>query len=392
MFQNANILNMPVRNENLIETSIMRTIRNACSKYSACLSFLFCFIILSVGFFPINSFSQTRVHAYQPGVTATGITYFLPITKLRISVTAKRTIYKPGEYHDFATLYLRLNNVAENTYSTWEINSIKIEPYGVANKEQAYSIEFKKKSIAPLVGLAPDGRLLSINTAAPDETPLTMPSVTPGKADAENGTDFMTAEILSAGNRAKMAELAAGEIYDIRENRALLSKGQADFMPKDGEQLRLMLESLDKQEAGLLSLFKGTYSEETHVFVFDYTTNNETTADLLFRFSKHYGIVENDDLGGTPYYISVIDNRSLPTEVAEPGKAMKGVEKDVRYIVPGSAQIKIFNNNGRALVDTNIQMAQFGRVEYLGGELLRKDATTKLQFSPVTGGIVSITK
>lgn len=54
----------------------------------------------------------------------------------------------------------------------------------------------------------------------------------------------------------KMAELAANEIYDIRENRSLLAKGQADFMPKDGTQLKMMMEQLDKQEAGLLMLLK----------------------------------------------------------------------------------------------------------------------------------------
>lgn len=35
-------------------------------------------------------------------------------------------------------------------------------------------------------------------------------------------------------------------------------------------------------------------------------------------------------------------------------------------------------------------MAQFGRVERLGGELFNKKNTTHVQFSPVTGGISKI--
>ncbi len=261
----------------------------------------------------------------------------------------------------------------------------------MADKTDAYSITFGKKSIAPLVGLAPDGRLLSINAEASDVPPLTQASVVKIKSDAENGRDYMTEEILSAGSRAKMAELTAAEIYDIRENRSLLSKGQADFMPKDGEQLRLMLETLDKQEAALMSLFKGTSSEETHVFTFDYSPMSETSADLLFRFSRHYGFSTDDDFGATPYYISIVDNRSLPNAVERTPKMLKKLDNEVRYIVPGNAHVKIFNPLS-TFVSIDIPVAQFGRIEYLGGELFNKNATTKLQLSPATGGIKSITK
>ena len=100
-------------------------------------------------------------------------------------------------------------------------------------------------------------------------------SVIPSNEKVINGADFKTEEILSAGSTAKMAELTANEIYDIRENRGLLTKGQADFMPKDGEQLKLMLSNLDTQEEGLLQLFRGTKAIETYVFTFDVVPNSE---------------------------------------------------------------------------------------------------------------------
>lgn len=130
-----------------------------------------------------------------------------------------------------------------------------------------------------------------------------MPTTKVIKSDKKtlNGADFKTEEILSAGSTSKMAELTANEIYDIRENRALLTKGQADFMPKDGEQLRLMLANLDQQEEGLLQLFRGTDVKETHILAFDITPTQDVEKLPLFNFSKYLGVVDADDPAGTPY-------------------------------------------------------------------------------------------
>ena len=64
------------------------------------------------------------------------------------------------------------------------------------------------------------------------------------KQPQPNPNDYMNEDILSAGSTAKMAELTAKDIYDIRESRNQLARGQADFMPKDGTQLRIMMENL----------------------------------------------------------------------------------------------------------------------------------------------------
>ena len=68
----------------------------------------------------------------------------------------------------------------------------------------------------------------------------------------------MTEEILIAGSTAKMAELVAKEIYNIRESKNSLTRGQADYMPKDGAALKLMLDNLDEQEQAMMQMFAGT--------------------------------------------------------------------------------------------------------------------------------------
>lgn len=346
------------------------------------------FLLSAFAMFALGMSAQTEVSPYRPGLTTDGITYFLPNTSLHITVTAKRVTHVPGEFCKYAERYLRLRNVTMDAYDTWEITGMNITPAGVANKEQAYSIKLKSKTSAPLVGLAPDGRLLTVNAEAPELPKLSEAKFGQPVSHKVDGSDFKTEEILLAGSTAKMAELTADEIFDIRDNRSLLAKGQADFMPKDGEQLKLMLASLDKQEKGLLQLFSGYDIEEERVFVFDYTPKGEVNKDLIFRFSKHLGVVDADDLAGAPVTISIKDLHSLPEAVQTDGKKKKEVQ-DLRYITPGNARVQLYWDN-KELASSVIEMAQFGRVEHLGGELFDKKFTTKVYLSPTTGGLVKI--
>lgn len=334
--------------------------------------------------------AQTSVTEYKPGLTESGITYFLPQTRLHVTVTAQRTTYHPGEFCQYAERFLRINDVEKTERDEWELISVEVTPYGVADKTKAYTIQLKPKTSAPFVGLASDGRLLSINADIPKHKALSAPSVYKEKGTLLNPEEYKTEEIITAGSTLKMAELTANEIYDIRENRSLLSKGQADFMPKDGEQLKLMLKTLDTQEEALLQLFKGTSSRETHVFTLDLFPEQELQRHVLFRFSKHLGLVDRDNMAGEPVYITLKDLKSLPAEVVvEEKKGKKKEVLDVRYTLPGTAYVKIFTPE-RELLSLNLQLAQFGRVEHLGGELFNKKYTTHIIFSPETGGIVKL--
>lgn len=334
--------------------------------------------------------AQTSVTEYKPGLTESGITYFLPQTRLHVTITAQRTTYHPGEFCQYAERFLRINDVEKTERDEWELISVEVTPYGVADKTKAYTIQLKPKTSAPFVGLASDGRLLSINADIPKLKALSAPSVYKEKGTLLNPEEYKTEEIITAGSTLKMAELTANEIYDIRENRSLLSKGQADFMPKDGEQLKLMLKTLDTQEEALLQLFKGTSSRETHVFTLDLFPEQELQRHVLFRFSKHLGLVDRDNMAGEPVYITLKDLKSLPAEVVvEEKKGKKKEVLDVRYTLPGTAYVKIFTPE-RELLSLNLQLAQFGRVEHLGGELFNKKYTTHIIFSPETGGIVKL--
>ncbi len=347
---------------------------------------------LALCLFTLGMQAQTDVTDFVPGSTLEGVSYFLPKTAFRITIITEKTVTKPGDFNKYANRYLRLPNVPTEESMDWSIKSIKLEPFGVPDKEKAYSIKIKSKTVAPLVGLSSDGILLSINTEAEEEFMPELPEAIPA-AKPEDPRSYMTQEMLAAGSTAKMAELCAEEIYDLRDSRNSLIKGEADNMPKDGAQLQLMLNQLDKQIAALESMFKGTKQTSTEVTSFNFLPNQETDKEILFRFSQKLGVVDEDDLAGAPIYVSVRCLETLPKTVMDEDAAKKKakMEKGVFYNVPARTKVSIFNNQ-QEFCTTELPMGQFGVVEILANTLFDKQATTKVTFFQSTGGIKDVTK
>lgn len=197
----------------------------------------------------------------------------------------------------------------------------------------------------------------------------------------------MTQEILSAGSVAKMAELCAQEIYDIRESRNALVRGEADNTPKDGAQLQLMLNQLAQQDQALTSLFAGTEHTTHEVFSLTYDPRQETNKEVLFRFSHKLGILAADDLAGDPIYISLKCTETLPQAVADEQVAKKKakMEKGIYYNVPVRAKLTVFDSD-KEYTTMETPMGQFGSVEILSNLLFDKKTTTKVTFFQNTGG------
>lgn len=333
-----------------------------------------------------TAFAQTEVETFVPGSTLEGVSYFLPQTALRVIIETEKTVVTPGELQKYAFRYMRLNDAPTTASTTYAIKSIKVEPYGVIDSKKAYSVKVKSKTIAPLVTLNPDGILLSINK----EVQQPIMSAVPANIDAPkplNPRSYMSQEILAASSASKMAELCAQEIYDIRDSRNALIRGEADNTPKDGAQLQIMLNQLDQQAAALEQLFKGTVSiskQYTELCVIP-QQEGET---ILLRFSKKLGIVDADDLAGAPIYLSITPYAPLPQVVKDEAadKKKAKMEKGIYYNVPAREKISIYDNQNK-YVQTETPMAQFGTVEILSETLFNKGANTKVSFFPQTGGI-----
>lgn len=335
----------------------------------------------------LPSAAQTQISEYRPGVTQEGAVYFLPKTGVQFTLLVEKTTYTPGDFAPYAQRFMRLKNVAQEPSTSYRIISIKQTPVAVADTTKGFAVKFNAKTVAANVALADDGRLLAIN-AEPAAAPLPQPFKPSRKPQRINPRQLMNEDILAAGSTAKMAELTAREIYDLRENRNLLIKGQADFMPQDGNQMRLMLSQIEQQDQALTSLFQGVYECDTTEHTLLVTPDGPFKRQLLFRLSQVNGLVDADDLSGSPYYISIDDLNTVPPvdEEAAAKVKKKQYEAGIYVNVPGRMRLSLYQ--GVDLIQTaEHPAAQFGNVELLSGELFNKRYTTRLWLNPVTGAV-----
>lgn len=332
-------------------------------------------------------FAQTDVSAYIPGKSMDAVTYFLPKTVIEVEVEADKVTYTPGEFCKYAERYLRLTGISDQEKSYWEIGKINVKPIGMPDPNNVFSVKLKDKTIAPLMELTEDGVIKSINKPIEKSKTKKATETNPQKPKV-NPRDFMTEEILMASSSAKMAELVAKEIYNIRESKNAIIRGQADNMPKDGEAMKLMLANLEEQENAMLEMFSGTTDRETRKFTLRLVPNKDLNKEVLFRFSKHLGVVANDDLGGAPIYVTLKNLNTVPA-ADEKNKNEKKKPEGIVYNVPGKAQLKIFSGK-KTYFDQTVPVVQFGNQETLANDLFNKKATTQVTFDPVTGGLIKI--
>lgn len=327
--------------------------------------------------------AQTEVSVYAPGVTAEGVVYFLPKTMLKVTVTATEQTYLPGEFSHYAERYLKLSGTSEEEQHSWSISGVEVETYGVPDTKEAYSIRFSEKSIAPLVCLTKDGIISTINIP---ETVERKESAQIAKVQKSDPHEYLTEEILMATSKAKMAELTAKEIFSIRESRNSITRGQADYIPTDGESLKYLLDNLDRQEKSLMNLFTGTTETSTHTSVF--YVSPENSQNIVCRISSKLGVLDSLNLAGAPVYMSIENMKSLPAPVAD---KKKKPTNSIKYCVPGRAHVKVYDNRN-TYCDEEVSIAQFGNVETLSTTLLTKAAGTKIVFDTAAGNIRSISE
>lgn len=346
-------------------------------------------MVACASFIGNSASAQTQTTVYRPGVTPEGIVYYLPKTALRIAVRVEKTTYTPGEFQKYAEKYLRISDIPSETSTAYRLIDTRITSSGVADTGKVYSIELKAKTSAPNVSLSEEGILLAVNATAPEVAPQPARFVPAKRVATVDPRQYLSQEILAAGSITKMAELTATEIYSIRESKNALVRGEADFMPQDGEQLRLMLKKLDEQDAALSSMFTGSTERDTSEVIFTLCPDKEVDRQVLFRFSEKLGILDSDDLAGAPFYLSIDDLKTVPAQAPLDEKAKKKRDEDTNglYVnVPSRMRITLYNGNEE--IDSHETKApQFGYVELLSGDLFNKKFSTHLTLDPLSGAV-----
>lgn len=348
-------------------------------------------IIMAALFIGLPLMAQTKV-VKKNAIKANnfGITYSLPKTSLVVEATMNKIVCKAGPYYKYADKYLGIKDVITEDKTYYELTGIKLLNKGIPNPDNTYIVEFKQGTVAPYAYLTEDGLLCSINA---EYTPPTITEV--ASDNVQNGsvsstTSVLSEELLMAGSTAKQAEVAAKQIYRIRESKLNILTGDADNLPPDGEAMKIVIKQLEDQEKTLTNMFIGT--KQTEVLDYDVTIvpQDDLDKEVIFRFSPQLGILDADDLGGAPVYMTLKATEKAPVldekEAEKKEKSLKGIV----YNIPGKADV-VITMDKRTLFKGEVQITQFGSKEGLAPVMFEdKKAPVKVLFYPETGAIKQI--
>lgn len=327
--------------------------------------------------------ASTALLSASAGEPVEGMAYFLPKTVVKVRLLVEKQTFVPGRLAAYSEKYLRTPNRMEAS-EQYRICKADFYAASVPDTARHYTVPLDKKRTIVAVECDDRGILLAVNDKGVRSLPPA-PFVPARRAAKPQPDRFMTGDMLAAGAVPKLAELVAQEIMDIREARSMIQRGESEQMPKDGEQLRLMLQGLDEQEGAFLSLFEGTTTTDTLETVLEFTPKQGITRELLFRFSKWLGMLPADDPGGAPYYIDmeVSEDTAVPQI---PTEEKKKREQAAFYIAqPVRVRLKLTDMRGQSMTEGETYVAQLGGVYGLSEELFSKKQITHLRLNPVTG-------
>jgi hypothetical protein len=342
----------------------------------------------------LGATAQTKVEKMVPTkASGDGVTYFLPKTSFVVNAEITKVTVTAGLYYRYAERYLGVKDVATEDRVSYELGKITLQSKGIPDPDNMYRIEFRQKTVAPFACLTPDGLLCSINETY-------VPDAQPEDAKAGNGSpvpppssSVYTEDLLMAGSVARQAEVAAKQIYRLRESRTDILTGDADNLPPDGEAMKIVISKLEEQEKALTKLFTGTETRETAYYDVSIVPEDELVREVLFRFSSKLGILDGDDLGGEPVYMNLtVLERAPELDPKEAEKKARLLKGAVVYNVPGRARVEIVHNN-TGIIRKEVPVVQFGTQEALAPVILEdKREPVKVIFYPETGAIRQITK
>lgn len=335
----------------------------------------------------LSGTAQTNVQHYnaESGI-ATGITYNLPQTEIVVEANARYTISKPGPFYQYAERYLGTKDVVTTESRTWQLENIEIKRHTKSDPKRCYQIMPCKKGVSNNISYFRDNIIAGINS------PLAKKSHNKRNEVSEIDTlitfdmSKLNAETLIASSIPKMAETAAQQIYNIRESRTALLSADVDHMP-DGKALKAMLNNLDKIEKELIALFVGKTKSYTTIKQYTLLPEDDMSNHIIFRISSINGLVDPDDMLGTPIYLNLKGKY-----LAEPTNSKKKSPKKLGfyYIVPGEATITILNNN-KIVATRTLIMPQFGYTANLPLDITDQ-LGSKIIYNPHHGTIKAISK
>ena len=360
-------------------------------------------IILLVGY----GCNSTRVinvkNAGDYEIKSNGVVYSLPKTILKIEVEATKFETKAGPYASYAEKFLGISDIHAYDSVKWQITDIDISYYSEPDPDHYYFVESKRSVLPQLLQLSNDGIIISINNKI-EKTPvenktslflnydfsetielnqLPVINAQTEKIDTTYRTittdsSSMVIPVLRKQQVNKSTEEKAKEIanliLDLREEKVSLLIGDIEEFP-DGKAIEIIINEFKKIENQYLPLFTGTNSEQKFKAVFEFTPNDQNldSKNILFRFSKHNGIVSNKDLSGEPVMIEVqnLNHTKYLDDFILHKDTLTNVNEGFIYRISDKGIVKIIEGND-VIATKKVNIAQYGKINTIPGKLFKK--------------------
>jgi Domain of unknown function (DUF4831) len=325
-----------------------------------------------------------------------GVAYTLPKTSITITATTLKTTRTAGEYYQYAERYLNISNPIRQDETIYELTNIASASKGIPDKGNSFLVEFRPNTTAPFVTLTKDGVICAINSEAAVEAKSVEASESqnPSPNPLPNPRTFLSEETLAAGSTAKQAELIAKQIYKLRESKNNILTGEADNMPPDGNAYKIVMDQLTQQEKALTQMFIGHEASEISSVEFTIVPSEKNIdKQVLFRFSKHLGVVPADDLSGAPVYLSLVNKTPVAKPILTPKEEKALAEKfskGIIYNIPGKANLRI-SLDSKEFVKKEMDVVQYGQQDVLAEKMFDNNKQPlKVIFFPDLGAIKQI--
>lgn len=339
--------------------------------------------------------AQVRTEQYfTHSMPDNSVVYALPKTFLQAEVIVEEVQETPGELALYARQYLGREDAILAPSKSFRLKGVKLGSYGVPDEERRFSVKFRRNNSATFVSLTPDGLLMGINHAGVQlETPQENKSKSGENQSQKRRLSPMPPEYIQATTTAKKAEIAAEELYRIRDSRTRVVSGESEQPFTDGGALRLAIERLDQAEQQITQYFMGekSSSEEQHLVQGLDPMAGEGEAVVAFRFSEQEGLLPADDLRGEPIYLAVkVLEQAQQLDDREQKRKERDLSRGVPYVVPGRV-LATLTYRGAKIAEQEIPVAQLGALEALDAALFTtKGVRTAISFYPSTGSIAEV--
>jgi hypothetical protein len=311
--------------------------------------------------------------------------YALPKTRLVVKVTASKTEFIPGPYHQYAKVLLGIEGARVLSSVHYQIQDIQLISQSIPDSDYCYSVkdinygkveellkDLKAKGLV-MEDFQPGYSELTINDLdALEPVQFTDLSVKPfihaettktGNSNVEVNSSGMpfTAKQLEAKSLEEKANEAAKFIIKIRKRRFKLLAGQYEVFP-EGIALATAVEELTKLEEEYLSLFIGKTSTSiiSQSFMAIPSEGEKVQRFTLFRFSNESGFYAAGGKNGEAVILQLKDLETNST-LSQLQRSSLNSQNDNKlyYRLADRAEVKVFYGSHEVL-EAELAVFQFG--------------------------------